>query len=69
MTGRLRPRRGSSTPSQGAVGDYSTNVAMLLAPSLGAAPREVAERVGTALAEWLGAELSARRSRARASST
>ena len=30
-------------------GDYSTNVAMLLAPALGAPPREIAERVGASL--------------------
>ena len=33
-------------PKREGQGDYSTNVAMLLAPSLGAAPREIAERVG-----------------------
>jgi arginyl-tRNA synthetase len=41
-------------------GDYSTNVAMLLAPVLGAPPREIAERVGAALAEQLGPELTER---------
>ena len=39
-------------------GDYSTNVAMLLAPALKAPPREIAERVGAALADSLGGELS-----------
>ncbi len=39
-------------------GDYSTNVAMLLAPSLGAPPREIAERVGAALAGALRGELA-----------
>jgi arginyl-tRNA synthetase len=39
-------------------GDYSSNVAMLLAPALGAPPREIAERVGTALAARLGDELT-----------
>jgi arginyl-tRNA synthetase len=39
-------------------GDYSTNVAMLLAPVLGGPPREIAERVGAALAASLGGELT-----------
>ncbi|MEO6858309.1 MAG: arginine--tRNA ligase [Solirubrobacteraceae bacterium] len=39
-------------------GDYSTNVAMLLAPGLGAPPREIAERVGAELAESLTGELA-----------
>ena len=39
-------------------GDYSTNVAMLLAPSLGSPPREIAERVGAALAGVLNEELT-----------
>ncbi|MFL5840187.1 MAG: arginine--tRNA ligase, partial [Thermoleophilaceae bacterium] len=38
-------------------GDYSTNAAMLLAPSLGEPPRPVAERLGAALADVLGEEL------------
>jgi arginyl-tRNA synthetase len=38
-------------------GDYSTNAAMLLAPALGEPPRPVAERLGSALSEALGAEL------------
>ena len=38
-------------------GDYSTNAALLLAPGLGAPPREVAERLGRALEERLGAQL------------
>ncbi len=40
-------------------GDYSTNVAMLLAPSLGQAPREISERVGASLTNILGEELTA----------
>jgi len=44
-------------PKRAGLGDYSTNVAMLLAPVLRAAPREIAERVGAALAELLGSEL------------
>ena len=39
-------------------GDYSTNVAMLLAPALKAPPRQIAERVGASLADSLGGELS-----------
>jgi arginyl-tRNA synthetase len=39
-------------------GDYSTNVAMLLAPSLGSPPRDIAERVGGSLAGVLGDELT-----------
>jgi arginyl-tRNA synthetase len=35
-------------------GDYSTNAAMLLAPSLGEQPRAVAERLGDRLGERLG---------------
>jgi arginyl-tRNA synthetase len=35
-------------------GDYSTNAAMMLAPALGQAPREVAERLGHALGQRLG---------------
>ncbi len=38
-------------------GDYSTNVAMLLAPKLRSSPRDIAERVGIALGEPLGSEL------------
>jgi arginyl-tRNA synthetase len=44
-------------PKRAGLGDYSTNVAMLLAPVFKAAPREIAERVGAALAELLGSEL------------
>ncbi|MDE3129884.1 MAG: arginine--tRNA ligase, partial [Acidobacteriota bacterium] len=45
-----RPKR----PGQG---DYATNAAMLLAPALGAPPREIAARLGGDLAERLGATL------------
>jgi arginyl-tRNA synthetase len=44
-------------PKRAGQGDYSTNVAMLLAPGLKSAPRDVAARVGDALAEVLGPEL------------
>jgi len=39
-------------------GDYSTNAALLLAPRLGAPPREVAERLGAELREALGERLA-----------
>lgn len=38
-------------------GDYSTNAAMLLAPVLGQAPREIAERIGAELRGALGESL------------
>jgi arginyl-tRNA synthetase len=41
-------------PKKAGFGDYSTNAAMLLAPALKQPPREVAERLGAALAERLG---------------
>ncbi|HEX7610071.1 MAG TPA: arginine--tRNA ligase [Solirubrobacteraceae bacterium] len=44
-------------PRRAQFGDYSTNAALLLAPSLGAPPREVAERLGEALRRSLGAAL------------
>jgi arginyl-tRNA synthetase len=44
---------GLERPPKAEFGDYSTNAAMLLAPVLGAPPREIAER----LAERLGGEL------------
>ncbi len=58
-------RDGGETPAQTRVdrakregqGDYATNVAMLLAPSLGSPPREIAGLIGTALAQQLGEEL------------
>jgi arginyl-tRNA synthetase len=45
-------------PKRADQGDYSTNVAMLLAPALQAPPREIAERVGEFLADALGPELT-----------
>ena len=42
-------------PPKAELGDYSTNAAMLLAPILGAPPREIAERLGGALTDRLGA--------------
>jgi arginyl-tRNA synthetase len=41
-------------PKKAGFGDYSTNAAMLLAPALGAPPREIAERLGAKLSERLG---------------
>jgi arginyl-tRNA synthetase len=41
-------------PKKAGFGDYSTNAAMLLAPRLGAPPREIAERLREALSERLG---------------
>jgi arginyl-tRNA synthetase len=38
-------------------GDYSTNAALVLAPAAGAAPRELAARLGDALAARLGEQL------------
>jgi len=60
----LRPGEGArgaaptvERPKREGFGDYSTNAAMLLAPSVGAPPRELAERLGAALAERLGSGL------------
>jgi arginyl-tRNA synthetase len=44
-------------PPGASFGDYSTNAALLLAPGLGAPPREVAERLGKELEQRLGASL------------
>ena len=33
-------------PKKAGFGDYSTNAAMLLAPALGAPPREIAQKLG-----------------------
>jgi arginyl-tRNA synthetase len=44
-------------PKRAGLGDYSTNAGMLLAPALGAPPREIAERVGSELEERLGPAL------------
>jgi len=45
-------------PKRAGQGDYATNAAMLLAPVLGAPPREIAERVGSELVASLGQELT-----------
>jgi arginyl-tRNA synthetase len=44
-------------PPRADFGDYSTNAALLLAPAVGAPPRELAERLGQALAGRLGERL------------
>jgi arginyl-tRNA synthetase len=44
-------------PPRAEFGDYSTNVALLLAPALKAPPREIAERVGETLTAELGETL------------
>jgi arginyl-tRNA synthetase len=44
-------------PRRAQFGDYSTNAALLLAPGLAAAPRDVAERLGGVLQSRLGASL------------
>jgi arginyl-tRNA synthetase len=41
-------------PKKAGFGDYSSNAAMLLAPALGAPPREIAERLAGTLADALG---------------
>jgi arginyl-tRNA synthetase len=44
-------------PPRADFGDYSTNAAMLLARELASPPRDVAEQLGAALAQRLGAQL------------
>jgi arginyl-tRNA synthetase len=44
-------------PKKAEFGDYSTNAALLLAPVLGEPPRDIAARLGDALAEQLGGRL------------
>src|SRR5438132_1935354 len=51
------PRITLERPPRADFGDYSTNAALLLAPTLKASPRDVAQRLGSALQERLGAEL------------
>ncbi len=50
-------------PPQADFGDYATNAALLLAPSLGVPPREVAERLGAELERRLGEGLQRYRGR------
>jgi arginyl-tRNA synthetase len=49
-----KTRASLERPKKSGFGDYSTNAAMLLAPALGAPPREIAERLGERLTERLG---------------
>jgi arginyl-tRNA synthetase len=49
---RVRPTL--ERPKKAGFGDYSTNAAMLLAPTLGAPPREIAERLAGELSGRLG---------------
>src|SRR3954451_19416530 len=49
---RVRPTL--ERPKQQGFGDYSTNAAMLLAPALGAPPREIAQRLAGELSGRLG---------------
>jgi arginyl-tRNA synthetase len=55
--GELAAAPGLERPKQAGLGDYATNAAMLLAPVLKTAPREVAGRLGEALATELGDDL------------
>lgn len=48
------PAASLERPPRAEFGDYSTNVALLLAPSLKAPPREIAEAVGESLTAGLG---------------
>ncbi len=48
---------GLERPPKAEFGDYSTNAAMLLAPSAGEPPREVAEQLGEKLSATLGTAL------------
>ncbi|HEY7455199.1 MAG TPA: arginine--tRNA ligase [Thermoleophilaceae bacterium] len=54
MAGNGRRALKLDRPPRADFGDYSTNAAMLLAPSLGEAPRAVAEKLGDRLGERLG---------------
>src|SRR6478672_8640360 len=56
--GTLKSRPTLERPKQAEHGDYSTNVAMLLAPLAGAPPREVAAQVGEQLRVVLGDRLA-----------
>jgi arginyl-tRNA synthetase len=55
---REAPAATLERPPRAEFGDYSTNAGMMLAPSLQASPREIAERLGEELMRSLGAELS-----------
>jgi arginyl-tRNA synthetase len=53
----LRQEIALERPPRAELGDYSTNAALLLAPGLGEAPREVAGRLGRELEQRLGGNL------------
>jgi len=55
--GARRGTIGLERPPRADLGDYSTNAALMLAPRLSEPPREVAQRLGAALQERLGADL------------
>jgi arginyl-tRNA synthetase len=55
--GSPRSRPTLERPKQAGHGDYATNAALLLAPVVGAPPRDVAERLGDALRASLGPAL------------
>jgi arginyl-tRNA synthetase len=55
--GKTRPRPMLERPKKAGFGDYATNAAMLLAPTAGAPPRDVAARLATELETRLGAAL------------
>jgi arginyl-tRNA synthetase len=55
--GDRRGAVGLERPPRAELGDYSTNAALLLAPGLGMAPREVAQRLGSELETRLGSSL------------
>ena len=55
--GALRAQPTLERPKQAGFGDYATNAAMLLAPIVGAPPRDVAGRVGEELEARLGPAL------------
>jgi arginyl-tRNA synthetase len=52
---RVRPTL--ERPKRAGFGDYSTNAAMLLAPALGASPRDIAEQLAGELSGRLGARV------------
>jgi arginyl-tRNA synthetase len=56
-TASKRPSPSLERPKKAGFGDYSTNAAMLLAPVLGAPPREVAERLSEGIRGRLGDRL------------
>ena len=55
--GAASDRLSLERPKKAGFGDYSTNAAMLLAPTLGEPPRAVAERLGAALQERLAGQV------------